>query len=719
MRRVWIGLALALVCFPATMFLWQDGYFASSDGMIHLYRLFELDRSIHAGILYPRWFPLSGYGYGLPVLNFYPPLSYYIAELFHLIGAGYIVSIKLLIAVGFFIAAISMFLFARELLGDRAAFVAGVAYAYLPYLLSDAYVRGNYPEFLAVSLMPLVLFAFRRMYERVDKMNIVGAAFAFAAIVCTHHLTAMLFSVLLVGYVGFLFLMRRDIRALIRCGGAIGLALVLSVFYWLPALSELNLVFVGPSSAARFIVNRLVDPIDFFAPSLAYVYAPQAEALTHTPGFPQTTIALLVGAIGLIMFLIKTRYATHNKHPAPRNTHQVLFFSLVVAVALVMTLNISAPLWYAFSPLRFLQFPWRFHMLAGVGMAFLLGVGAKWLLNWKRFQFLVTSAFSVALILLGVWNLPLRAFLLTDAQVDLTRVSDSDYVVAQMGWSWTREFVPAAVSEFESIYMPIAKPATVNDPVDKLPKTKILDDALFSRTLFVSTAQPFELSSHTFFFPGWQGYIDEEKVTTYPRASLGLATINVPPGDHTISFRFEDTPLRTAVNLVSLFAFVGVMFWLFITQRCIAIASIAALLIVAALFVSQSSVDASPIHPVAIGADFNGQMSLLGYTTERTSDDLQVTLYWLAQQELNRDYTTFVHLQTESGQVIAQHDGFPDQSLTPTTRWIPGEIVVDRHMISLKDVSPGEYNLAAGMYLVTDETFASLGNVELGRTHIR
>ena len=77
-------LLLSLAPLPAAIFLLQDGFFASSDGMIHLYRLFELDRSIHAGVFYPRLFPLSGYGYGLPVLNYYPPLAYYLAELFHL-----------------------------------------------------------------------------------------------------------------------------------------------------------------------------------------------------------------------------------------------------------------------------------------------------------------------------------------------------------------------------------------------------------------------------------------------------------------------------------------------------------------------------------------------------------------------------------------------------------------------------------------------------------
>jgi uncharacterized membrane protein len=107
-------LFLCAATIPASFGLLQDGFFSSSDGMIHLYRLFELDRAIQVGIFYPRWFPLSGFGYGLPVLNYYPPLSYYLAEIPHLFGAGYIISIKLLIASGFVLAALSMFLSQRS-----------------------------------------------------------------------------------------------------------------------------------------------------------------------------------------------------------------------------------------------------------------------------------------------------------------------------------------------------------------------------------------------------------------------------------------------------------------------------------------------------------------------------------------------------------------------------------------------------------------------------
>lgn len=738
MRRWWYVPALFIATLPASLCLWQAGYFASSDGMIHLYRLFELDRAVRAGILYPRWFPLSGYGYGLPVLNYYPPLTYYLAEIFHLAGAGYIASLKLLVALGFFVAAISMFLFAREWLGDRAAFVAGVSFAYLPYLISDAYVRGNFPEFLAMSLLPLALLAFRRAYTWRDGLAIAGAAAAFAAIICTHHLTAMLFSALLLGYLGLLFISQRDTRALLRCGAAIAIALALGAFYWLPALAELNLAYVGPASVARFIVSRLVSIGDFFAPALAYIYLPQSEAVARVPGFPQTLVALAVGVVcvarNLLRRVSESKDATKQSPTREVETPALacgasvasqktlamtsIFFFLVVILSLAMSLTISAPLWYAIAPLRFVQFPWRFQVLAGVGTAFLIGVCAKWIIDLdKKWSLLSAPIFSIALILLGAWNMPLRAFPLDDAQVDLTRSNDNDYVVAQMGWGWTREFVPAGVTDSESIYAPIA-PQNFSPPLATPLSLQILNVGWLSQSFHIATPQSFAFSIHTFYFPGWQAYIDDIAAPTFPRGGLGLATVTVPSGEHTVTFRFEDTPLRAAVNFVSLIAGIAGMAWLLIKRRRVALALLVALVVIAAMWLWHARTDVSSIR--SIDANLDGKAMLLGGSTNRSNDAVQVTLYWLALQDLSQDYTSFVHVVDAGGNVIAQHDGSPDQGLTPTTRWLPGEIVADRHNISLQSISPGAYRLTAGMYLAHDDTFTNLGNeIDLGHTTLR
>ncbi len=78
-----------------------------------------------------------------------------------------------------------------------------------------------------------------------------------------------------------------------------------------------------------------------------------------------------------------------------------------------------------------------------------------------------------------------------------------------------------------------------------------------------------------------------------------------------------------------------------------------------------------------------------------------MTLYWLALRETGQDYKAFVHLLGPDGSVIAQHDGDPVGGYTPTTRWRPGEIIADRHVLTLPEGLPaGEYGLRAGLYQV-------------------
>ena len=74
-------------------------------------------------MFYPRWFPDFAYGYGHAVLNYYSPLTYYVAQAFHLLGAGYILSIKLSFAAGFLLSGLAMYLYAREVVGRYAALI--------------------------------------------------------------------------------------------------------------------------------------------------------------------------------------------------------------------------------------------------------------------------------------------------------------------------------------------------------------------------------------------------------------------------------------------------------------------------------------------------------------------------------------------------------------------------------------------------------------------
>lgn len=99
-------------------------------------------------------------------------------------------------------------------------------------------------------------------------------------------------------------------------------------------------------------------------------------------------------------------------------------------------------------------------------------------------------------------------------------------------------------------------------------------------------------------------------------------------------------------------------------------------------------------------------MTLIGFAarrdewpTSQAATVLETDLYWQAERAIDQDYTVFVHLYDAEGRLVASHDGHPVYGFLPTSQWLPGQIVRDRHDIQLpSDLPVGAYRLTAGLY---------------------
>ncbi len=114
-----------------------------------------------------------------------------------------------------------------------------------------------------------------------------------------------------------------------------------------------------------------------------------------------------------------------------------------------------------------------------------------------------------------------------------------------------------------------------------------------------------------------------------------------------------------------------------------------------------------------VEANLGGQVTLMGGDVSAADaarltpgQILTVTLYWQARQEMETSYQVFVQL-TGPGGLLAQSDAAPAGGGRPTTGWMVGEVVIDRHCLTLPpDTAPGTYQLLAGMY--RQDTFQRL-----------
>lgn len=733
-------LAVLVLSLPAVIPLLRSGYFASHDGLLHLYRFLGLDRAVQAGVFLPRWFPEFGFGYGQPVLNFYGPLGYYLGQLLRSLGLGPVGAAKGAYALAVVAAGLGMYLFARRALGGRQlpAVVAALAYVYAPYHLADLYVRGALAELWAMACVPLLLWSLTGLLTEREPVHLVVSAGALAALVLAHSLSLLVFGPLVLAY-AVLLVYREGRRSLAWAVGALALALALGAFYWLPAVAESRFVGLGAGGSTGYR-QHLAPLWSVVSPSPIYPYRPgQLAAAEYPVGLVQVSVA---GLAVLGWCLRRPRAPDASFYPV------LALMALAVALGLFMTTTASLPIWMGFEPLLgFLQYPWRFQALAALGTAFLAGAGAFLLdpSTWsavgaaRRVRALVGWGGAGALVVLlaveSLGALPYEPLALRDEEVTFRRMWAEERAVGQIGTTWTGEYLPVWVREqrwaIGRSWLEADGPNLAEANAPRAPDAVDLLEAGFAGLrLRVRASGPSTLILHQFYYPGTVALVEGDRVPAYPYGTLGLAAVDLPAGEHILWFGLGRTRVQSAGSWASVLALAlcAWFLWRREKRRALAVAATLALLLGGLLLARHWSAPGEPrLTPVQ--AEFEGRAALLACSvsdeTVQPGETVEIALYWLARQGFAEDLVTFVHLAWEdSPGPLAQTDQQPDGGFTPTTRWVAGEIVPDRHLLHLPEgMLPGRYALYAGLYqfepfrnleVVSSQVQLSFGRVFLG-----
>ncbi len=95
----------------------------------------------------------------------------------------------------------------------------------------------------------------------------------------------------------------------------------------------------------------------------------------------------------------------------------------------------------------------------------------------------------------------------------------------------------------------------------------------------------------------------------------------------------------------------------------------------------------------SIGGQGEGQ-------TVRAGETISVRLLWHALERVPEDWTVFVHLVDDEGEIVAESNNKPQQGQMPLPLWTPGDWLEDTHVLSLPaDLRAGRYWLRVGLYL--------------------
>lgn len=291
----------------------------------------QFTAELRRGVIYPRWLPQSHDGLGSPVFYFYPPMAFWLAGLFGLLGASTYASILLAFAAALAGSGVAMFHWLKGRT-ERPLFGA-LLYMAAPYHLCQFYLRGALAEFCAFALVPLVALAMRRCAEG---KSAAPLAIAYAALIMTHLPAALLASLLFVGPYALWLARGRGVAVrLARMGSSLALGLGLAAIYLVPALT-----LQEHTAMAKLWAAPQFRPAawNFFAPSL-WVEVKAVKIVIALCGAWALTAAILLRAGG-------------------RNGPWALF-----ALLCLLLISGAIPFFWSLPIIEKVQFPWRALML--------------------------------------------------------------------------------------------------------------------------------------------------------------------------------------------------------------------------------------------------------------------------------------------------------------------------------------------------------------------
>lgn len=535
---VWsIGIIAVLLSMRA---VFHPSFFPLHD-FTHVTRLVELDTAVNDGHIPVRWSRDLGYGYGMPLYNFYGPLPFYIAEIGYKVGFSAVTSVKLLLLFIGFSGYAGMYKLAGRWFGRTGGLLAGVAFTVIPYRAVDIFVRGAFNEAFAISMIPWALYLTDELRRRMTLKNMAVLTLPLVGLFTSHNLMTMMFAPLV-----YVFMLAETVfskhkrKYLFVVHGVLVLGVMLSAFYLFPAFFEKGYTQVDKliSGYGRYVFHFLYIRQFFtgqwgYGGSIPWPYAGMS--------FQLGWIHLILVALGGFALLLKKKKAFWVL---------LVFFTASTGIGLFMTLYKSQFVWDRIPLLAYIQFPWRFLSISSVTLPFLCGA-AVFMIKRKSARVLFTFVAVIALLVFNLRYYAPKEFL---DNIEAQYYTDTGRIQREMS-GILPDYIPTTMKDLPDPSLPRIEVENNYVPW----KFEVRSDRTQEVLVYIHDNNPSTILFRIAWFPGWTVYIDGEKAPYSLDDAYGFLHVDVPSGEHFVSVIFENTPVRSASNAVS---FIGIVLWM-------------------------------------------------------------------------------------------------------------------------------------------------------------
>ena len=530
LSNYWPLLVLFFVAIFILRSLFLSGFPETHDGQNHLARLANLKAAIADGHFPFRWAPNLNYQFGYPVFNF----NYYLPQIMGLIpaklGFSFEDSLKLVLGLSLIMGGVFWYLFLRESFGKIAALTAGLMYITAPYQLVNILVRGSVGEVVSAGILPGLLWSINRLINSFSRLWLGITTLFLIAFLLSHNIIVMIGMPFLIAFSLVEIWRKRKWGVLFWIGLVFILAIGITQFFWLPALLEkqyTNLDFVNLSQ----------DYINHFPRFTQLIHSSWGHGFSK-PGpidgfsFELGPFHWLTVILAISLFLFKKDFRKKKE-----NYFLGIFFGLVFGLTILFMNEITIPAWKLIPFLHYIQFPWRLLIFSILASAFFAG----WLT--KRFPFLGLGLSLGAVIYIIVIAQPKGRFNWDDFFYHAFPFNSSVLGENMPKWFYQEKNLQLSGKIFD---------------LGGISSIREISWKTQYHEYEIRTPNEVTIAERTAYFPGWETYIDGERVEIdyqlpeYP----GMISFVVPEGKHKVETIFtENTPARRwgdAISIISI-----------------------------------------------------------------------------------------------------------------------------------------------------------------------
>lgn len=496
--------------------LFKPGLFDVHDPT-SAFRLYTLVETIKDGQFPASWSNELNFGYGYPLHLYYAPLFTYLGSLIKVFIDSYEIVIKLALGLISLLGTIGTYLLMSKH-GRYPALISATAFTFLPYRASALYVRGSYSEFLAMSLIPWLIFFWLKPQK--DKRTIIFTAIFTALFVLSHntlHLLVLPIIILIIA-----LYQRPNLWGSIF---AIALSIGLSAWFIVPIFLERNLIQVES-------LARLTNFQDHFVSLSQLWYSPWGYG-GSSPGLGDL-MSFMVGKGQIILGILGLGYLVWQK-----SWRKLIIFGSIITFSLFLSLQSSTFIWEAFSLLSLMQFPWRTLSFLGVGISALAGFSI--LASPPKLRLPLAAILLILLIYTNYQYFKPQEYRTYNHDI-LSNQSNLDPLARDK----FPEYLPATMPDFPD--------SRIEDGLSRSP-TRVYG------TIMLTDSMPLSIS--TTYMPHWQLLVDGSPVAiTHSESGLVTTVETFDRGEYDITLTWHRTlleQLALAISALSLLVVIGLL----------------------------------------------------------------------------------------------------------------------------------------------------------------